>query len=83
MHRNLRTFLDELRSAGELVEVDAPVDPKLEVAEIHRRVIAAGGPAILFRNPKGARFPLVMNLFGNARRVEMGFGRHGQNFLKK
>ncbi len=83
MHKNLRTFLDELRKAGELVEVDVPVDPRLEVAEIHRRVIAAGGPALLFRNPQGARFPLVMNLFGSSRRVDIGFGRHGENFLKK
>jgi UbiD family decarboxylase len=48
---DLRAFLDRLRRDGDLVEVSAPVDPWLEVAEIHRRVIAAGGPALLFRNP--------------------------------
>ena len=48
---DLRAFLDRLRRDGDLVEVEAPVDPWLEVAEIHRRVIAAGGPALLFRNP--------------------------------
>jgi UbiD family decarboxylase len=48
---DLRAFLAVLRQRGDLVEVTAPVDPYLEVAEVHRRVIAAGGPALLFRNP--------------------------------
>lgn len=71
---DLRDFLRVLRANGELIEVDAPVDPVLEAPEIHRRVIAAGGPAILFNNPKGARFPLVTNLFGNKKRVDLAFG---------
>ncbi len=54
--------------------VDAEVDARLEVAEIHRRVIAAGGPALLFSRVRGADFPLVTNLFGTARRAEMAFG---------
>ena len=43
---DLRTFLDVLRREGELIEIDAPVDPDLEAAEVHRRCIAAGGPAL-------------------------------------
>ncbi|MFT4647585.1 MAG: UbiD family decarboxylase [Glaciecola sp.] len=73
---DLRVFLDQLRAAGEIVEVDAQVDSKLEAAEVHRRTIAAGGPALLFRNVKGAAFPLVTNLFGTQRRVEMAFGSY-------
>ena len=69
-----RVFLDVLHREGELVEVAAPVDTDLEVAEIHRRVIAADGPAVLFRNPRGKAFPVVTNLFGTARRVELAFG---------
>ena len=61
---DLRAFLDQLRRDGDLVVVDAPVDARLEAAEIHRRVIAAGGPALLFTNVAGADFPLVTNLFG-------------------
>jgi UbiD family decarboxylase len=72
---DLRTFLDELRRSGELVEIQTEVDPELEAAEIHRRVIAAGGPALLFRRVKGCDFPLVTNLFGTAGRVERAFGR--------
>ena len=79
---NLRAFLDVLRREGELVEVVAPVDPHLEIAEVHRRVIAAGGPALLFRHPTGSDFPVVTNLFGTARRVELAFGRRPVEFVK-
>lgn len=71
---DLRQFLSLLRSEGELVEVDTEVDASLEAAEIHRRVIAAEGPALLFRNVKGRRWPLVTNLFGNKKRIELAFG---------
>lgn len=54
--------------------VDAPVDARLEAAEIHRRVIAAGGPALLFTNVNGAAFPIVTNLFGTRDRVLLAFG---------
>lgn len=83
MHRNLKSYLETLAREGELVEVEAAVDPRLEAPEIHRRVIAAGGPAVLFLNPKGASFPLAMNLFGSARRVELAFGDSGQKFLRR
>jgi UbiD family decarboxylase len=72
---DLRELLRRLREAGELVEVECEVDPELEVAEIHRRVIAADGPALLFRRVRGSPFRLVTNLFGTARRVEIAFGR--------
>ena len=112
---DLRAFLDLLRREGELVEVEAPVDPYLEVAEVHRRVIAAGGPALLFRRPAPdaelrrragdervvlvaggepqpvmpARqvdvyeVPLVTNLFGTRRRVELAFGRRPERLLRR
>ncbi|MFQ5654180.1 MAG: UbiD family decarboxylase, partial [Planctomycetota bacterium] len=83
MLANLRDYLDLLRREGELVEVTAPVDPHLEVAEIHRRVIAAGGPALLFRSPEGASMPLVTNLFGSARRVELAFGRRPRRLIER
>jgi UbiD family decarboxylase len=71
---DLRGFLDQLRRDGDLAVVEAPVDARLEAAEIHRRVIAAGGPALLFSNVRGAEMPLATNLFGTARRAEMAFG---------
>ncbi|MGB6361265.1 MAG: UbiD family decarboxylase, partial [Thermoanaerobaculia bacterium] len=71
---DLRSYLERLRREDDLVTVEVPVDAHLEAAEIHRRVIAAGGPAILFTNISDADFPLVTNLFGTRRRAEMAFG---------
>ena len=51
--RDLRDWIDALRRAGELVEIDAPVDPHLEITEIADRTMKAGGPALLFRNVRG------------------------------
>ena len=49
MHADLQSFVATLRQTGDLVEIETPCDPVLEIPEIHRRVIAAGGPALLFR----------------------------------
>ena len=73
--KDLRTFLSLLRKERELLEVDIEVDPYLDIAEIHRRVIALKGPAILFKNVKGSRFPVVTNLFGSAKQLNLTFGR--------
>ena len=80
---DLRSFIDQLRRDRDLVEISAPVDPMLEAAEIHRRVIAANGPALLFTNVKGADFPLATNLFGTARRAELAFGKRPLDFIKR
>jgi UbiD family decarboxylase len=80
---DLRAFLAQLERDGALVTVDAAVDPRLEVAEIHRRVIAAGGPALLFTNVKGSRHRLVTNLFGTARRAELAFGERPLRLIKR
>ena len=80
---DLRAFIDRLRGDGDLAVVEAPVDPVLEAAEIHRRVIAAGGPALLFTNVAGASFPLVTNLFGTARRAELAFGTRPLQLIRR
>ena len=82
MFPDLRAFLDQLRRDRDLVEITAPVDANLEAAEIHRRVIAAGGPALLFTNVRGKAFPLVTNLFGTARRAELAFGERPLRLIK-
>ncbi len=79
---NLRQYLDILRRENELLVIDAEVDPCLEIAEIHRRVIAAGGPALLFTKVKGSTFPVVTNLFGTNRRLELAFGRRPLDFVR-
>ena len=83
MHANLRGFLDMLRKEKQLAVVTAPVDPYLEIAEIHRRVIDEQGPALLFTNVKGSPFPVVTNLFGTERRVEMAFGTRPEQLVRQ
>lgn len=73
-YKNLRDWIDMLQRENELTIIDAPVDPYLELAEIHRRVIDDNGPALLFTNVKGTPFPVATNLFGTIRRVELAFG---------
>ena len=79
---NLRGFLDLLRANNQLLTIDTPVDPHLEIAEIHRRVIAQGGPALLFTRVKNSQFPVVTNLFGTPLRLELAFGRRPVNFVR-
>src|SRR2546423_6014594 len=83
MHSNLRSFLDLLRREKDLVSIDTEVDPYLEVAEVHRRVIERGGPALLFKRVKGSRYPVVTNLFGTAKRIELAFGPKPEQFVKE
>jgi UbiD family decarboxylase len=80
---DLRAFLDRLRADGDLAVVEAPVEARLEAAEIHRRVIAAGGPALLFTRVRGAELPLATNLFGTARRAELAFGRRPMRLIRR
>ena len=70
---SLRDCVNDLEREGHLRRVTEVVDPYLEVAEIQRRVFAAGGPALLFERPRGCRFPLASNLFGTGKRVHYIF----------
>lgn len=79
---NLQSFVAELSARNQITYVDVPVDPKLEIAEIHRRVIAANGPALLFTNVIGKKFPVVTNLFGTPERVALAFGPEPKSFVE-
>jgi UbiD family decarboxylase len=80
---SLPDLIKLFRTEREIVEIKAEVDPYLEVAEIHRRVIERGGPALLFTNVKGASFPLVTNLFGTKRRVDLAFGARPEELVRE
>jgi len=80
---DLQSFISLLRKEGELAEISVPVDPYLEAAEVHRRVIDQGGPALLFNKIKGGSFPLVTNLFGTQRRVELAFGKRPESLIQE
>ena len=79
---DLRRYIDLLRREDELLIIDEEVDPYLEIAEIHRRVIDRQGPALLFTRVKGSSFPVVTNLFGTNRRLELAFEGRPQKVVR-
>ncbi|WP_394694036.1 UbiD family decarboxylase [Hyphobacterium sp.] len=73
-YKSLRDYLEMLEAKGDLKRITRQVSTDLEMTEIHRRVLAEGGPALLFENvvnEKGERsdMPVLVNLFGTVRRV--------------
>lgn len=72
---SLRDFMELLERRGQLVRVKAEVSPVLEITEIHTRLLAERGPAVLFENVKGFTIPLLTNLFGTVERVALGMDR--------
>jgi 4-hydroxy-3-polyprenylbenzoate decarboxylase len=82
-YRDLRDFIALLEARGELRRVPFEVDPKLEMTEICDRVLRAGGPALLFENPKGFSIPVLGNLFGTPERVALGMGAESVEALRE
>jgi len=76
-YQDLRDFLAQLESLGELKRIAVEIDPKLEMTEVCDRVLRAGGPALLFENVKGSSIPVLGNLFGTVRRVALAMGQEG------
>lgn len=79
-YQSLRDFIEALEKNGRLVRVSEPVSTHLEMTEIQTRVLAEGGPAILFENPVDAQgrpceMPVLVNLFGTVERVAWGMNR--------
>jgi 4-hydroxy-3-polyprenylbenzoate decarboxylase len=82
VYRSLRACLSDLEQKSDLIRVSFPVDPALEMAEIHRRVFESGGPAIHFTQLRGNRFEAASNLYGNRSRVDYLF-RQALPLLRK
>ena len=72
--RDLRGFLQLLERRGQLRRISAPVDPDLELTAIADRVLAMGGPALLFENVIGSSMPVAVNLLGTVERVVWSMG---------
>ncbi|MFI4916728.1 MAG: UbiD family decarboxylase [Phycisphaerales bacterium JB060] len=97
MYGNLRSYVDALRQAGELLEITEPVSPVHDIAQLAQHASKArapspcatatqandprfhdrGGPALLFNNPEGGDFPVLINAFGSYRRMELALGDTG------
>lgn len=74
-YRSLKEAADDLERTGQLIKIRSEVDPNLEMAEIHRRIYEAQGPAIYFEKVKGSPFPALSNLYGTIERTRFLF-RH-------
>ena len=82
-YTDLRDFIANLEQRGELKRISVEVDPILEMTEICDRVLRAGGPALLFENPKGSNMPVLANLFGTPKRVALGMGEESVEALRE
>ena len=82
-YNDLRDFILHLESIGELKRIAYEADPHLEITEICDRTLKAGGPALLFENPKGHDVPLLGNLFGTPERVALGMGQESVEALRE
>jgi 4-hydroxy-3-polyprenylbenzoate decarboxylase len=82
-YSDLRDFLDQLEKQGQLKRITQEIDPYLEITEICDRTLRAGGPALLFENPKGYDMPVLANLFGTPERVAMGMGEESVEALRE
>lgn len=81
-YKDLRDFIEQLEALGELKRIPQEIDPYLEMTEICDRTLRAGGPALLFENPKGSDIPVLANLFGTPKRVAMGMGEDSVEALR-
>ncbi len=82
-YKDLREFIEKLEAMGELKRVSHPIDTELEMTEIADRTLRAGGPAILFENPKNSDMPVLANLFGTPKRVALGMGQDSVEALRE
>ncbi|WP_295116489.1 UbiD family decarboxylase [uncultured Chitinophaga sp.] len=72
-YKSLQACINDLEKNGHLIRIKQEVDPYLEMAAIHLRVFEHEGPALLFENVKGSKFPAVSNLFGTLNRSKFMF----------
>ena len=80
--RDMRDFLDLLEKRGQLKRITAKVNPDLELAAISDRVLAAGGPALLFENLVCSEMPVAINLLGTLERVVWSMGLEKESELE-
>ncbi len=82
-YQDLRDFLSQLAAKDDLKRINLEIDPRLEITEISDRVLRTGGPALLFENPKGYKFPVLTNLFGTVERVAFAMGQSNAQDLRE
>ena len=81
-YRDLRDFMAQLETLGELRKLDQPVSPKLEMTAIGDQLLRSGGPAVLCTQPLGYKISCLINLFGTPKRVALGMGAESLSDLR-
>ena len=85
-YTDLRDFMTQLETMGELKRIRQPISPVLEMTEIGDRTLRKGGPALLYENVvhagKKYDYPVLANLFGTPRRVALGMGAQDVSELR-
>jgi 4-hydroxy-3-polyprenylbenzoate decarboxylase len=81
-YKSMKAAADDLERHGRLKRIKIEVDPDLEMAEIHRRVFEAEGPALLFERVKGSPFQAISNIYGTYERTDFLF-RHTIRAVEK
>lgn len=82
-YNDLRDFINQLEQKGELKRISIPISTDLEMTEIADRTLRAGGPALLFEQPKESSIPVLANLFGTPERVALGMGQDSVEALRE
>lgn len=79
---DIQSFVKKLDQEQEIVHIHTEVDPNLEIAEIHRRIVATSGKALFFHRVKNSPFPVATNLYGSDKRIELAFGCEPEKFIR-
>jgi 4-hydroxy-3-polyprenylbenzoate decarboxylase len=87
---DLPRFVAELLRRNELLVVDAPADPFLEIAALTDRMARDKGPALLFKPARAGGHCILTNALGSPRRLALAqnhdsiedFGRTAHDLLR-
>lgn len=82
-YADLRDFITQLENRDLLKRISYPVSPDLEMTVVSDRTLRAGGPALLFTQPKNKAMPVLTNLFGTIERVALGMGEETIGALRE
>ena len=82
-YNDLRDFIAQLETQGQLKRIDYPVSPDLEMTVVSDQVLRNQGPALLFTQPKDHQIPVLTNLFGTVERVAAAMGQDNIQALRE
>ena len=78
---DFRSFVDCLRAAGEVVEINRPIALD-DVGKVMKRAQAQSGPSVIF-NDNGTDFPLICGVYGDRRKALIAFEASSSELFQK